>query len=329
MNKIFIFIFFVNFNLVLAEETLKSENLLQSDKILSLINVKDMSDGSLNSEFLLALKNIFNTQVFLETGTYLGRTTARAADFFAIVESIELSPDLYASAKENLKDKKNIILYQGDSAAVLPQILVQLKDKRILFWLDGHYSGFSTAKGNSATPVLEELKAIKSSGITNSVILIDDIRLFDKCGTVPEHAVLGCYPTLEDLIVLIYQINKNYKIIIYGDILFAFIDRNIQVSQFVESCTASRLFNTNQYDVNKVLQAERFIGNSNSSEFLAIKTLQSWLNGKYFTLWYAINLFYKKDYKQAYVLFKKVNETGLNDNRIKWYLNECKSKEML
>ena len=47
-----------------------------------------------------------------------------------------------------------------------------------LFWLDGHYSGGETAKGDADSPLREELEAIGRHPIKTHVIPIDDVRSF-------------------------------------------------------------------------------------------------------------------------------------------------------
>jgi hypothetical protein len=91
---------------------------------------------------------------------------------------------------------------------VLPQIVAGLK-KPALFWLDGHYSGDQTARGNLDTPVSQELQAILSAEVQGHVILIDDVRCFD--GTHD-------YPHLDELLAAIRQ-DGRYEAEVSADIL--------------------------------------------------------------------------------------------------------------
>ena len=113
----------------------------------------------------------------METGTFMGSTTAKAADIFQEVHSIELSQDLYQRALDQFQGRGNVTLYQGDSAQILPSILTANKEK-ILLLLDAHYSAGVTARGKTNTPIFDELRAIKASKKKNVVVLIDDIRNF-------------------------------------------------------------------------------------------------------------------------------------------------------
>ena len=127
----------------------------------------------------------FNT--LIETGTYYGEMVQANIDKFDRIISIELSQKLYTKAVQKFKSHKNVELYLGDSADLLPQILKSLKEPAV-FWLDGHYSGGVTVKGKKETPIREELYHILKHPLRH-VILIDDARCFGK----------GDYPTLEEI----------------------------------------------------------------------------------------------------------------------------------
>ena len=107
---------------------------------------------------------------------------------FEKIYSIELSEKLFNRAKKRFKDYSHITILHGDSGIVLNKLIPEI-DKPALFWLDGHYSGGITAKGEKECPVPEELKTILKSSLPH-IILIDDARLFN--GTHD-------YPTIEQI----------------------------------------------------------------------------------------------------------------------------------
>jgi len=121
---------------------------------------------------------------FIETGTYLGETLGYVARTGVRCSSIELSQELYEAARERFRGVENVKLLQGDSGQVLPELLREL-DEPALFWLDGHYSAGTTAKGDAETPISTELRAILSHPIKRHVILIDDARCFDGAHDYP------------------------------------------------------------------------------------------------------------------------------------------------
>jgi hypothetical protein len=85
--------------------------------------------------------------------------------------------------------------------------LVPRLQKPALFWLDGHYSGGATAKGDKECPVLEELDAIFRSP-HNHVIYIDDARLFTGNDD---------YPSLDELWQLVLRSKPGYTMSMEND----------------------------------------------------------------------------------------------------------------
>ena len=127
-------------------------------------------------------------RVFVETGTYEGRTLRAVRQYFESLYSIELGEDLYRKACDRFRSDPKIFLFQGDSGDRLRDILDMVGDRRCLFWLDAHYSRGDTARGSEDTPVLRELHAIARHSRKDHVILVDDARCF---GTDPAYPGLG------------------------------------------------------------------------------------------------------------------------------------------
>lgn len=132
----------------------------------------------------------FGTPVLVETGTYMGNMIQAIKHDFKRIYSIELQTELWERAKQKFANDKHITLLQGDSGEVLATVLAEL-DQPALFWLDGHYSGDITAKGELVTPIQKELEQIFRHPLAaQHVILIDDARLF---------VGKDDYPTLETI----------------------------------------------------------------------------------------------------------------------------------
>lgn len=130
----------------------------------------------------------YHLDTLVETGTYMGDMVAAMRHEFASIYSVELDAALHEKARRRFARDKNVHLYQGDSARVLPEIVRTLKGPA-LFWLDAHYSGGITARGDDETPIAAELMTILQSG-QGHVMLIDDARKFSGDGS---------YPTVEEL----------------------------------------------------------------------------------------------------------------------------------
>ncbi len=188
--------------------TIKSEFLIQKikqsiykDRLFHIDKIKK----------ILAAKELFNIDTFIETGTYLGITTNYVKSYFKKVFSIELSEVLANEAKKYFKNKKHVEILQGDSGLLIEKIVKSDKSKK-LFWLDAHYSsGITEASANFGhTPISKELEIVLQNWIEGSVVLIDDARLFNGTDN---------YPKINDLIEFVKSKNLNLKVFTDKDII--------------------------------------------------------------------------------------------------------------
>ncbi|MDA8549655.1 hypothetical protein N9K76_01795 [Aquiluna sp.] len=85
----------------------------------------------------------------------------------------------------------------GSSETHLAQIVNALGGD-VCFWLDGHYSGGQTYRGETTSPILNELGIIADAKKQfNTIrILVDDVRLFPVEG----HEGESGYPPLQTLV---------------------------------------------------------------------------------------------------------------------------------
>lgn len=146
---------------------------------------------------------------FIETGTYLGDTTAYLIPYFKELHTIELSKNLARRAQLRFQNQPKITVHQGDSGKVLPKIMPQIKSAA-LFWLDGHYCHGISAKGKKKCPIYEELSAIFSAERLSHTLLIDDMRLF---------VGQNDYPTLSALSAFIKKARPEAHIHVKDDIM--------------------------------------------------------------------------------------------------------------
>lgn len=151
----------------------------------------------------------YQSQLLIETGTFLGDMVEAQKYKFKKIISIELGLELFRAAQKKFIKDKNVLIVQGDSGKVLSDILKNVNEPAI-FWLDGHYSAGETAKGDKDCPIFEELEAIFDSKAFNHIILIDDARCFNGQGD---------YPTIENLTAFIQSKNQNYRAEVENDII--------------------------------------------------------------------------------------------------------------
>jgi hypothetical protein len=117
----------------------------------------------------------YRPKCFVETGTFMGDTTAAVADLFEKCFTIELSDQLHRRAVDRLSKLGNVECLQGDSGRVIADLIQNRLSGPALFWLDAHASGGITTHAGY-NPIFAELEAILADRETGHVILIDDAR---------------------------------------------------------------------------------------------------------------------------------------------------------
>ncbi len=128
---------------------------------------------------------------------------------FDRIFSIELDAQLYARATRRFAKYRHITIMEGDSCHALACILAEVRSP-CLFWLDAHFSGGSTARGASDTPIMRELQQIAEPDTRSHIILIDDARLF---GSAPD------YPSIDRMIEAVADKFPNHTFDVQDDII--------------------------------------------------------------------------------------------------------------
>ena len=114
----------------------------------------------------------------------------------------------FQQAKDRFKSYANLELLHGDSCVLIPSVVSKLTAPD-LFWLDGHYSGADTVRGELDTSVSAKLQAILTHLCKAHVVCIDDVRCFDGSNG---------YSYLDDLLKAVRE-KSNYCAEVYTDII--------------------------------------------------------------------------------------------------------------
>jgi hypothetical protein len=240
-------------------------------------NIKDPS-GALSREFVLSLRDAFGVRSFVETGTYLGDTLAKLCGDFDILRSIELSRDYYTRAVTRFANQPQIHLINADSTTGLETALDSLSEARTIFWLDAHYSGGDTAKGQSNTPIKSELLAILARQQRSDIILIDDLRYFWQARPgFLQHDALPGYPAVRDLVGLLNTQGRQYDCFFLCDALLAVpsnLRETYEVSPILRALTRSREGLTVETGLSEV---ERLIATVPEPELSALVEIPDYL----------------------------------------------------
>lgn len=147
-------------------------------------------------------KKYYGDGVLVESGTYVGDGVMEGLKCgFNKILSYEVSPVIYHQTVGKFRGLPNVELYLKSSLSMGDEI--NSIDKRITFWLDGHYSGGPTSYDGKKCPLIEELEVIKKHPRKDHIILIDDVRLM---GTNEFSGV-----DLEQVKKAILDINPLYK----------------------------------------------------------------------------------------------------------------------
>lgn len=153
----------------------------------------------------------YSCSSFIETGTFYGQMVSFASSIFEVVVSIEIFQPFFERNTEMFAGQRNVKILLGDSSAKMPAAMA-LTTGRILFWLDGHFSGEGTGLGDKVSPIIEELRIIAQHARKDHCIIIDDRRLFTG---------VDGYPSIEEATAEIRAINLDYTIDFECDCIIA------------------------------------------------------------------------------------------------------------
>jgi hypothetical protein len=145
-----------------------------------------------------------NVDVWIETGTYMGRTTEFLRKSGCRIISIEPSEELGNKAKRLFASHSNVEIVIGLSEFELENILDGLgpEIRSVAFWLDGHFSGGPTHLGPVETPIQRELEIIAARlhRFEKVDIFVDDFRCFVNQDTdYPSTKMLSSWAKDNDL----------------------------------------------------------------------------------------------------------------------------------
>lgn len=117
-------------------------------------------------------------RVFVESGTFHGKTTRWALDRFAVVHTVELSAELYRQAVKTLAPL-GAICHQGDTRDVIPRLAREL-DEPVFWFLDAHWFNRPHVAGHGTPlPLADELAALGARPHAD-VIVVDDRASFGR-----------------------------------------------------------------------------------------------------------------------------------------------------
>ena len=170
---------------------------------------------SLDTNLIKTIKTILPLDVFVETGTFKGDSIENVKNYFSEIHSVELSEEYFQYCKDRFQTGRAINLYLDNSPVFLKKIQPSISKKSVLYWLDAHWCvADRTAGEKSQCPLLEELKSIKSLN-SQSIIIIDDARLFISPPPVPHE--ISQWPDFESVIQNLKKLSNKHNTMILND----------------------------------------------------------------------------------------------------------------
>jgi GT2 family glycosyltransferase/uncharacterized coiled-coil protein SlyX len=159
-------------------------------------------------------------KTFVETGTYEGASVRDVLSLFDEIHTIELSEELHARAREEFAENPEVHVHHGHSEEVLQELAPKLSEAKALFWLDAHWSDEPAASGgDQSCPLLGELAAIGSLG-PDSVVMIDDARLF--LAPPPPPADPDQWPELAQVLAVLSELSGEHEPMVIDDVIVFF-----------------------------------------------------------------------------------------------------------
>lgn len=182
---------------------------------------------SLDLQLVQALQSVLPLQVFIETGTFKGDTVALIRSCFSEIHTIELSAEYHRKAVERFAGDSGVRVHQGDSGDVLETLRPVYAGQAALFWLDAHWCvAEDTAGKSSQSPLLRELAAIGRLH-PDSVVLIDDARLYVCAPGAPQD--MAQWPDLADVLGALAGLSEEHDVAVCNDVLMFYPRRIRQV----------------------------------------------------------------------------------------------------
>lgn len=170
---------------------------------------------SIDMGLVAALKKALPLDVFVETGTFHGDTVELVKDQFREIHTVELSPEHYEAACSRFRGQVQIDLAYGDSATALATWASGLRGKSVMYFLDAHWCvADNTAGEASQCPLLNELRNIGQLN-PESLIIIDDARLFLAPPLAPHE--ISHWPAFTEVLDALHAMSTFHQVMVLND----------------------------------------------------------------------------------------------------------------
>lgn len=218
---------------------------------------------SLDNRLIIALKSTLPLKTLVETGTFKGDTVNELMPYFERIISIELSYTLWKEAAKRFEGYPKVQIMQGSSDKKLSDLRSELINTGVVYWLDAHWCVASNTAGElSQCPLLDELRAIDSLN-NESIVLIDDARLFLAPPLAPHE--ISQWPSLHQLIKALFDLSDIHELTVVNDMMIFYpLPAKAAILYYAQNfgfdwLTAANCYRDNESYVDQIEQKEKQI----------------------------------------------------------------------
>jgi GT2 family glycosyltransferase len=199
---------------------------------------------SLDQRLVKSLKKVLPINTLVETGTFRGDTIAELQAYFSKVISIELSEALWAEAVNRFEKYQHVKILKGSSNDKLQELTPALCNEATLYWLDAHWCVANDTAGEcSQCPLIHELQAIGNLN-SQSVLLIDDARLFLSPPLAPHE--ISQWPSFNQIVNQLLSMSQKHELMVVNDVIaFYPIQAKASMEDYAQTFGVDWLFASN------------------------------------------------------------------------------------
>ncbi len=126
-------------------------------------------------------------------------------------------PELYEQVRARFDGQPNIKLHLSDSASFLRTHSQEFASRPALFWLDAHWCQAGQTSGHpSQSPLVDELAAIRSLH-PDSVVLIDDARLYLLRAPTPSRVCR--LADFHSVLTALLSLSSRHRLTVLNDVI--------------------------------------------------------------------------------------------------------------
>lgn len=219
-------------------------------------------------DLTIFIKDLADIKSFIETGTYLGQTSAWASQYFESVITIEYSEEIYKKTLDNYRELSNVRFLFGDSRKLLESILPTVEQS--ILWLDAHWCSSGSYGIDDQCPLIKEIDIINSND-KEHIILIDDARLFLAPPPLPNS--IQYFPDLNQLLEALN--NKKRVVFVYEDVFIIVpVKYKNEMQNYLQKKTTEAW---QKYGIIKKKEAELSQSKIKQTKYYLKKLIKTWL----------------------------------------------------